>query len=136
MKRYFVLLVLVLLVASLGCIDRDRNLITESVNETYVVRDVHLGYVNGVSIIAVEYYDGDEIKMVDNKLMTFVDPVRSNIITVRVSPYNESRLYYYEKSNQYPKGRYILYLDDKMYFSGIDSNRPKSRSADEETFLS
>lgn len=136
MKRYFILVVLFLLVVSSGCIDRNRNLVTESVNETYVVRDVHLGYVNGASIIVVEYYDGDEIKIVDNKLMNFVDPVRSNIITVKVSPYNESILYYYEKSNRYPKGRYILYLNNGTYFSGIDSNRPKSRSADEETFLS
>ena len=142
MKKYFVLLVLVLLVASLGCIDKDRNLITESINETYVVRDVHLGYVNGASMIVVEYYDGDEIKIVDNKLMDFVDPERSNIIIVKVSPYNESILYHYEKLSccgrfeNYPKGRYILYLDNETYFSGIKSNRPKSRSADEETFLS
>lgn len=135
MKKYFVLLVLLLLVASLGCIDTNKNPIIESVNETYVVRDVHLGYINGASVIVVEYYDGDEMKIVDNKLMNFVDPVRKNIITMKVSPYNESILYHYEKSNDYPKGRYILYLDDKTYFSGIDSNRPKSRSADEETFL-
>ena len=136
MMKYFMLLVLVLLVASLGCIDKNRNLITESVNETYVVRDVHMGYVNGANIIVVEYYDGDEIKIVDNKLIPYVDAVRKNIITMKVSPYNESILYHYEKSNDYPKGRYVLYLDNETYFSGIDSNRPKSRSADEETFLS
>lgn len=135
MKKYFILIALFLLVASLGCIDTNKNLITESVNETYVVRDVHMGYVNGASIIVVEYYDGDEIKIVDNKLMNFVDPVRKNIITMKISPYNESVLYHYEKSNDYPKGRYILYLDNKTYFSGIKSNCPKSRSVDEETFL-
>ena len=128
-------MVLVLLVASLGCIDKDRNLITESINETYVVRDVHLGYVNGASIIVVEYYDGDEIKIVDNKLIPYVGAVRNNIITMKISPCRESRLYHYEKSNQYPKGRYILYLDNSTYFLGFGSNRPKSRSADEETFL-
>ena len=75
-KYYFMLLVLFLLVASSGCIKLEgKEPVTESINKTYVVRDVHLGYVNGASIIVVEYYDGDEIKIVDNKLMNFVDPV-------------------------------------------------------------
>lgn len=117
-----------------GCLSGPEHK-TESVNCTYDVRDVHFGYVNGASIIVVEYYDGNTIKMVDNKMSTTVTRFRFNIIDIERSKSNVSTLLQYEKSTRYPNGRYILYLADSDDISGIGSNHPHSRKADEETYI-
>ena len=126
---------LLLTVLSSGCLDKEDSV---PVNITYPVRDVHIGYVNGASIIMVEYIDGEEIKIVDNKMLDYVDPVRSNMITIKKTQCNESSLLHYEQTqcrHSYPKGRYILYLAEDKNLVGIKSNHPHSRRGDEETFL-
>lgn len=123
-----------------GCVDID-NAEMESINISYLVRDVYLGYVNGVSIIVVEYIDGPRIKLIDNKMSTLCDARRMNDIIMKTTQEKESYLLYYErlaepKAYTYPKGRYILYLSDTQSLNGVDSNNPHPDRRDEETFLS
>lgn len=114
---------------------------TESVNLSYPVREVHLGYVNGASIIIVEYIDGDAIKLLDNKMSTLCDPKRMNEITMKTYEGRDSYLLFYERLVRpnpyiYPRGRYILYLNNTTKLGGIGSNNPHPDRPDEETFLS
>lgn len=123
----------------LGCLtNTDREM--ESINITYPVRDVHIGYVNGASIIVVEYLDGNTIKLIDNKMSTMCDPHRIHEITIKPYEQKESYLLHYgrlahPKPYVYPKGWYILYLNDNLSLKGIGSNNPHPDRADEETFL-
>lgn len=132
-----ILFVLVLFVSVLfyGCVPQPENE-TELMNHTYIVRDIHIGYVNGASIIVVEYYDGNDIKIVDNKMIpTTWSGFRYNVIDIKRSESNESTLLQYERSTNYPTGRYILYLTNDKDISGIGSNYPRARKSDEETYI-
>lgn len=131
--KIFILCILTFVLCS-GCLSVPEHK-TESVNYTYEIRDVHIGYVNSASIIVIEYYNDNNIKIVDNKMSTTCTRFRYNIIDIKRSESKISTLHQYEKSTRYPNGRYILYLADEDEISGIGSNHPHSRKLDEETYL-
>lgn len=136
MNKSIILIGIILVSISIcGCVDRDKYKVTYDVDIEYVVRDVHIGYVNGVSVIVVEYYDENSIKIIDNRMDNMVTPRRHNIITIERSSTKESTLFHYQRANYKPYGKYILYLSDDMEIGGTGSNHPHSRRADEETFL-
>ena len=118
-----------------GCVQPERGF-TE-VNETYSVRNVYFGYINGVEVTAVRYFYGGEIKTIDDRSMHYVDFTRSNIIQTVPSPTNETSLYKWQRSNgnDFPRGRYVLYLSNSTEVEGMDTYYGHSRGEDEVTSM-
>ena len=119
----------------MGCVQPERGF-TE-VNETYSVRNVYFGYINGVEVTAVRYFAGGEIKTVDDRSMNYVDFTRSNIIQTVSSPINETFLYKWQKSNgnDFPRARYVLYLSNSTEVEGMDTYYGHSHGEDEVTSM-
>jgi hypothetical protein len=87
----------------------------QSVNTTYDVKEVHLGYANGYSFIEVLYYDNGRIKIIDGS--------NYNLNSINVYSTNKSQSYMVHKltatENRRPKNIYDLYVTENMSFTGI-----------------
>jgi len=113
------------------------------VNETYEVRDVYRGYDDGHKIMAVEYYDGDTILIVDNQHV--YGSLRENDIIVKRSPTNQSYMHWYSTNTRtdresslescYPRNKYILYLGDDLEGSGMSTHTSHARGGDHDSFI-
>ena len=141
-----VILVFLLVGASVGVMrfisDREANSGYIPIGTVYAVRDVHIGYEGGHSIIMVEYYYNNHIRTVDNKMHW---EERINQITVERATETNATLEWCSKNRQthkrwlncsyYPQNKYILYLPDNVDCSGVKSYTYRSDQEDYESWV-
>jgi hypothetical protein len=87
----------------------------KTVNTTYDVKEVHLGYANGYSFIEVLYYDHGRIKIIDGS--------NYGLNSITVYSTNKQQSYMVHRltatENRIPKNMYDLYVNENMSFTGI-----------------
>ena len=135
------LALLFLVCASSGCIDMTGPGFDEK-NITYDVRDVHIGYEGGATILLVEYYKDNNVCFVDNRMRW---DGRINSITIKKSWDNNSHLLWcasnrQEKksrwhNNYYPRNKYVLYISDTMECKGTQTHTYHTDRKDDNSFI-
>lgn len=96
------------------------------ISEEFEVRNFYRGYDNGRPILSIEYYDGKQIKILDDKSrlikITVVESDRTYSYLKLYAVNNQTNLQY---SSAYPGFKYRLYLVDEHSAEGISNHRDR-----------